>query len=188
MTPAGTELGDDPFSEDVSAALNASLQVVPAWLVAIGGEISWKDFANDTEFPSYFSRDGQEQEVTFDSYIYLLENRCILGLSYAYRWNDVDGQQFALNSHHVAGSATASLPGLLRFYASLSYDSEDYDEFTPEPRRADDVLTGYAALSRPLGDVAWRAEVNVTYSTSESTLDFADYNRTVYGVAVSWSP
>ncbi len=183
-----TELGDEKFNEDIGVEAAWTLQLRPAFLAVLGYGMHWKEFENDTEFPEFFSRDGHEQEVRLDTYTYLLNNRLILGLGYAYLWNDVDGSQFGLNRHSVRASATVTLPAKLRFYTSVTYATEDYDEFTPDPRREDDRITTYASLSRALWSETWRAEVYGTYSTSDSNQDYAEYDRAVYGVAVSWSP
>lgn len=183
-----TELGEEKFNEDIGVEAAWTVQLRPAFLAVLGYGMHWKEFENDTEFPEFFSRDGHEQEARLDTYTYLFQNRLILGLGYAYLWNDVDGSQFGLNRHSVRASATVSLPAKLRLYTSVTYATEDYDEFTPDPRREDDRITAYLSLSRSLWSDAWRAEVYGTYSTSDSNQDFADYDRAVYGIAVSWSP
>ncbi len=183
-----TELGGEAFSESAGVDSALTLQPAPALLAVAAHSAHWKEFEDDTEFPGFFSRDGLEQEARLEAYAYLLKNRLILGLAYAYLWNDVDGSQFELDRHSVRASATAALPAKLRLYASATYATEDYDRFTPDPRREDDRLTAYASLSRPLWNPDWRAELNATYSTSDSSQEFAEYERAVYGLALSWSP
>lgn len=183
-----TELGGDPFSETIGGDVALSMQLAPKFLAILGYGYRDKDFENDTEFPEFFSRDGSEHEAGIDTYTYLFNNRLILGLSYAYLWNKVDGSQFELNRHSVRGSATMTLPAKFRLFTSVSYATEDYDQFVPDPQREDDRITAYASLSRPIWGDAWRAEANVTYSTSDSNQEFAEYERAVYGIALSWSP
>jgi len=165
-----------------------TLQPWTSFLTVLGYSIHWKDFEFETEFPDFFSRDGREQEATLNTYTYLFQNRVILGLGYGYLWNDVDGSQFELRRHRVTGTATLSLPKKFRFFTSVSYANEDYDKFVPDPKREDDVITYYASLSRPVWKDAFRVEANVTHSSTDSSREFAEYRRTVYGVAVSWSP
>jgi tetratricopeptide (TPR) repeat protein len=183
-----TELGDAPYSETAGVIAGATLQLFPAFVVTLGYGVQWKDFDDDTDFPEFFSRDGHDQEVLLDTYTYLFQNRLILGLGYGYLWNNVDGSQFELDQHRVRASATLSLPRAWRVHTAVTYATETYDAFTPDPKREDDAITAYASLSRPLWNEAWRAELNYTYHTSDSNQDFAEYDRAVYGIALSWSP
>ncbi|MCC5850317.1 MAG: tetratricopeptide repeat protein [Verrucomicrobia bacterium] len=183
-----TQLGGDAFNTDVGGAFRFSLQPAPRVMTTARFSAHRKSFDSEPEFPEFFSREGEEYEGSFDTHFYLFENRMILGAGYAYMWNDVDGSQFQLNRHRFRGSMTLNLPLALRWYTQVSFSSEDYESFVPDPKRQDDVWTAYTSLSRALGSPAWRAEVNATHTQADSSRDFAEYERTVYGIAISWSP
>jgi len=182
-----TELNGIPFSEVTELGATADLQL-GEW-VTLTPKYKWqsKEFEDDTDLPEYYSRDGDDQRGGADLHFYILENRLILGLGYEYRENDTEGTQFKIESHNVEASVQASLPLKLRFTGSVEFNEEDYTEYTPEPRRLDEVWTFYGVLSRKiLGDEV-RAEVNYTYTTSDSNLAFSDYKSSVVGVALSVS-
>ena len=183
-----TDLGGDPFNSDLGFGSHLSLQPFRGLLTTLKFTAHDKSFDREPEFPEFFSRDGWEYEASAAFHLYLLRNRLILGGGYAYLWNDVDGAQFQLNRHRVHGSATLSLPANWRLALTASHANEDYENFVPEPKRDDDVLTLYASLSRPLWTPAWRAEIHGTHTTADSSRDFAEYDRSVIGVAISWSP
>ncbi len=182
-----TELSNDPFSEVVSVEAEGQFQVNPTLRLVGRYGAAWKEFDEDTEFPNFFSRDGTQQEIGSVLYAYLFQNRVILGLDYSYLWNNVDGSQFELKQHRVATSLTAYLPARMLLQTRFEFSTEDYDEFVPDPQRLDDLYTLYTSLSRPVLNESVRAEANITYSTSDSNQDFADYDRTVYGMALSYT-
>jgi len=181
-----TDLGDEPFSEAVSAEVILDLQWV-RW-ATFSPRCAWtqKDFEHDTDAPEYYSRDGDEQTIGVGQRFYINGNAAILGLDCAYRIADTDGSQFDLESYDVTGSLTVRLPARLRFFGSVTFEDEDYVEFVPDPpRRLDEAWTYYAALSRPLLNDLFRIEINYTYAESESNQEFSAYERQVAGVALS---
>lgn len=183
-----TSLGGDAFNTDLGLGTHLRFQPFSNALTTLKFSAHDKSYDQTPAFPEFFSRDGWEYEAAATTHLYLLENRLVLGAGYAYLWNDVDGVQFRLNRHRIHGSATLSLPAKWRLALTASHSSEDYDDFVPEPKRDDDVLTLHASLSRPLWNPAWRAEAHGTHTTADSSREFAEYDRTVYGLAITWSP
>jgi hypothetical protein len=181
-----TRLGGDPYSRVSGASL--SLQYNWLNMIATTFFSSWddKDYENDTDFPEYYSLDGNEYNLGLLNSFYFLENRLILGLNYNYRVMNADGYQAELRSNDITTSLTANLPFELRFYGQIAYQQEDYPEYYPVDR-LDDIWTFYTSLQRPLfGDLLF-LELAYTYSTANSDYDYARYERNVISAALSLS-
>jgi tetratricopeptide (TPR) repeat protein len=182
-----TELGEEAYSKIFEAGVTVDYQWFRSGVVSPGFTWQSQDFEDDTEYPDYFSRDGNDYRASLRHDLYLARGNVILGVAYAYHWNDTDGRQFQLESNDFEGSLKLSLPLGLRFYGTVEYREEDYTDFTPEPKRLDDIWTYYAALSQRLWKDAARAEIHYTHEASNSNLDFSDYERNVVGFALSLS-
>lgn len=180
-----TELDGEDYSEVAGAQASAGLHWADFSMLQISGRYQWNEYENDTDFPEYYSRDGEEWTAGVDLYFYLLNNRVVLGLGYDYRVAETDGLLFELESSDYNANVSISLPAEFRVYASYAYREQDYTKFSPDPRRIDDVGTVYASLSRPLVKDRLMLELNYTRVVSDSTLDFAEYEQEVYGAAVS---
>ena len=146
-----------------------------------------RNFDWDSEFPEYYSRDGDAYKIGIRNYLYLMDNRLILGLHYMYRRVDTDGMQYDVRSNDLTGSFDAYLPMKFRLNGSISYQQEDYTEFTPNPKRLDNVWTLNIALQRKIWREWLTLEANYSYTTADSNLDFAEYRRNTVGIALSVS-
>ena len=178
------ELGEEPYSSTVDASLAIDLQLA-RWTV-FAPKASWciKDFENDTTMPELYSRDGEDMAYGVDQYLYLFGNKVTLGLGYEYREVEADGELFDIESHNGRVVVYLSLPWKFRFGTTVSYAEEDYLDYTPEPKRVDDSWNVNSSLSRPLFCNWLTAEVSHTYESSESTVEFADYERNVTGISL----
>jgi hypothetical protein len=159
--------------------------MAPRWTLGVNGGYAWKDFAGAVEFPDYFERDGEEWSGGLSSDHRFWDNRLILSLGYGYRESDSEGSQFRSGSHNGNLSASLQLPARLRLTAGLDYQQTNYSDFLPDPARLDDLWTGTLSLVRPFADYRYNLELNLSHSAAESNREFAEYEQTVYGVAVS---
>ncbi len=144
-----------------------------------------RSYEHASEFPDYFSRDGDEWQAGVGHYLYGWDNRVRLGLTYAYRDSDTEGSQYRLRSHQGGAALWMRLPLGLRLSCSAQYAERDYVDFLPEPRRIDDVWTGNASLSRAFGHE--KVDIRVGYTTvrSSSTREFAAFKRQVFSLGLS---
>ncbi len=182
---SSTELDGESFSEIQSASASLHVQMGPRWTLGVNGGYAWKDFAGEVEFPEYFERDGEEWSGGISSDHRFWNNRLILSLGYGYRESDSEGSQFRSGSHNGNVSASLQLPGTFRLTAGLDYQQTHYADFLPDPARLDDLWTGTLSLVRPFADYRYNLELNLSHSAAESNREFAEYEQTVYGVAVS---
>ncbi|MCK5516844.1 MAG: tetratricopeptide repeat protein [Desulfobulbaceae bacterium] len=181
-----TQLGGDPYSK--VSGIKLSLQYNWLEMIATTFSSSWdnKDYEVDTDFPEYYSLDGNEYNLGFFNSFYFLENSLVLGLNYNYRVMNAEGFQAELRSNDITASLTTNLPFELRLYGQVVYQQEDYPEYYPVDR-FDDVWTFYASLQRPLLDDVLFLELAYTYATANSDYDFARYERNVVSAALSLS-
>ncbi len=182
-----TELDGGDYSEVAGAQASAGLHWAVFSMIQLSGRYQWNEYESDTDFPEFYSRDGEEWTAGADVYFYLMNNNIVLGLGYDYRVAETDGILFELESHDYNGNISITLPADFRLYASCAYREQDYTKFSPDPRRLDDVVTIYASFSRPLIKDRLMLEAHYTRVVSESTLDFAEYEQEVYGAAVSFT-
>ena len=181
-----TRLGHHDYSQDIGLTGSFSLQWMPWATVSPSYSIRWKDFRNDTILPEQFSRDGHEQSFGVSNHFYTFNNSVVWGASYYYRRADTRGSQFDIDSHDVGGTVNVSLPWQWGLFAGVTYSTEDYVQFVPEPTRADDSLSVSASLSRPLWDPNWMVEFSYNYTTADSSVEFSGYSRQTFGVAFSY--
>ena len=145
------------------------------------------NFEDDSEYPELYSRDGNTYKVGLENYLYLMNNRLILGLHYIYRKEDTEGQIFNIRSNDLTGSFNVYLPWKVNLSGSIMYQQEDYTNYTPNPKRLDNLWTFYASLERPIWKDWLTLGVNYTYNTADSNLDFAEYRRNTVGISLSAS-
>lgn len=182
-----TDVDYHRYSRAIRAEASASLQPAAWTVIALRYGIAGKEFDNDTVLPKLFSRDSLEQSFGVTQFFYLLKNRLILGVGYAYAADDADGLLFQQNSHQYTALAQIALPGQFTLRTTLEYLQDGYVNFVPSPRRIDDIWRVTNTLSRPLFVKNLSAEVGYLYETSNSTRDFADYQRTVYSIALNYN-
>jgi len=182
-----TELDRHLYSR--SARLDTSFTLQPAnWAVSVlQYSAAWTNFADDTILPALFARDGREQSLGFTQYIYLWENRLLLGVGYAYVWDGTTGQLFHESCHHITLSAQVSLPWRLTFKAFGEYRHETYFDYVPAPHRLDDIFSVTAAISCPVVIDNLTAEFAVTSESADSAQGFAAYRRNVVSLALNYS-
>jgi len=179
-------LNDDPYSVDYFAGLSLDLQLSESFLPSVGYRYTDMGFENDTGFPEFFSRDGEEHVVSAGANVYLMDNRLILGATYRYTSSDTEGTQFEVDSHGVDSFIYASLPGEINLTLRGSYSEQDYEEFVPDPTRLDDVVTLGATLEREFLD---GLEVSLSYTATQadSNRDFAEYQRELVDLAIRYA-
>lgn len=180
-----TELGQDTFSTSWNVGTGLDLQWADNASFRLRYSLAELDFKEDTAWPDLFSRDGKEHNIGADQFFYLLDNKLILGLGYTYRILDTDGSQFETDSHNFNGSVTVRLPYSVVFAGNFGYAEEDYRDFTPEPERLDDIVTATLELSRYIWKDQVKLALSYSRSRADSNLDFAEYRRNIYGLAVS---
>ncbi len=146
----------------------------------------WRDFKDDTILPDYYSRDGLVQTPGIQQYFYLFDNSWILGLRYSYIHGDSEGRQFKTRAHAVGISSRFALPFKLSLGLDASYQTESYDEFTPDPRRLDDVWTLSATLSRELWIEGMNAELGFMQVFADSNYNYAEYRRSLVSLAINY--
>jgi tetratricopeptide (TPR) repeat protein len=181
-----SRLGNHSYGQDVSTGASLHWQWAPWATVSPSYSIKWKDFRNDTTAPEQFSRDGHEQSFGVSNRIYAFQNSVVLGTSYYYRRAQARGSQFDIDSHDIGGNVNVSLPWQWGLFAGVTYSTEDYVQFVPEPTRADDSLSVSASLSRPLWNPNLMMEFNYNYTTADSNIDFSGYSRQTFGVAFTY--
>ena len=145
------------------------------------------NFEDDSEFPEFYSRDGNSYKVGLENYFYLMNNRLILGLHYTYRKEDTEGQIFKIRSNDLKGSFNVYLPWKLNLSGSIMYQQEDYTNYTPDPKRLDNLWTFYTSLERPIWKDWLTLGISYTYNTADSNLDYAEYRRNTFGISLSAS-
>lgn len=182
-----TSLDGEAFSEVQHVNGSLYLQMLPAWTLGFTGGFSWKDFAGEMEFPEFFDRDGEEWQAGLESDHQLFSNRVHLGLRYGYTDSTTSGSQFVQNSH--SGNATVSLifPHAFRLSMGVGYQESYYPEFLPEPERLDDSWTYNATLHKSFAGDRLHLELSWSALSAESTLEFAEYEATIYGCALSYT-
>ena len=179
-------LGGNPFSDAFGLRAGLELQWAEWAVLSPSYSVDWKNFSNRGNPSSLYSRDGVEQSIGFEQFFYTFHNKLVLSLGYAYRWADTDGQQFRLNSHRIKFSATVALPGKWSWANTVSYATEDYVDFVPTPRRADDVITFSTVFSRPLWNPNATFDISYSHTASLSTDADADYRRNIVGMGLSY--
>lgn len=142
-------------------------------------------FENDSEFPEFYSRDGDSYKIGVENYVYCMKNRLVLGLRYIYRKEDTEGKLFVIRSNDLTGSLNAYLPWQLHFSGSVIYQEEDYTNYTYDPKRLDDLLTFYASIERPIWKSWLTLRINYIYNTADSNFDFAEYRKNTIGISLS---
>ncbi|MBU1565523.1 MAG: tetratricopeptide repeat protein [Proteobacteria bacterium] len=181
-----TRLGDDGFSNVF--ALQGSFEYQWHSKVSSTFKASWdkKDYLADSPYPKFFSRDGREYTLGVHNNLFLLDNRLIFGLHYSYRHQNTEGSQYKLQSHDITGSVKVALPWSLQFQSQVTYQQQDYPEFFRDPPgRLDDVWTIYSSLQKRVWKDWLNLEISYTHSTSSSSQDFAEYERSVFGVGLT---
>jgi len=179
-------LDSDPYSIEYSASTSLDLQIGDHFLPSLGYTYTDMDFDADTEFPEFFSRDGNEHVARVGANVYLRDNRLILGATYSYTSSDTVGSQFDLSSNGIDTFLHASLPGRFNLTLTGSYSEQDYEEFVPDPARLDDVWTYGATLGREFLD---GLEVSMSYTSikADSNRDFAQYEREIVDLSVRYA-
>jgi len=181
-----TRLGWDPYSRIAGTSLSFQYNWLGMVASTLSASVDSKDYDEDTEFPDYYSLDGKEYNFGFFNSIYLLDNRWVLGLNYNHRRMEAEGIQAELRSNDLSGSITTTLPLLIRLYAYLGYQQEDYPDYYPVGR-LDDIWTVYASLQRPVWREKLFLEMGYTYSTASSDYDYAEYQRNIFSVGLNLS-
>lgn len=183
-----TDIDQKDYSNIFGAEASLTNQWGESFLTTISFQYQDKDIENDSYFPEYYSRSGPDYRTSLASLFYLMENRLILGLTYAYHAGDPQGTLYEIASHDITGSATLYLPWSVRVYGSLAFQQEDYPAYTPDPPgRLDDIWTLYFALERPIFRDWLFLEISYSYINSHSELNFSDYNQQVVGLSISYS-
>lgn len=181
-----TNLSNDAFSNVIGLFGIVDYQWHQQVSTAITGAWSDKNYAEDTIYPEYFSRDGDEYRIGLKNNVTVCKNHLILGLDYSYRFNDSDGSQYVLKSHDLTGSVKAALPWLLQFHGQVAYQEHDYPEYVQDPPgRLDDIWTYYISLQRYLWNDQMTVDISFTHTTSSSTQEFAEYDRSVFGIGIT---
>ncbi|MES2597757.1 MAG: tetratricopeptide repeat protein [Verrucomicrobiota bacterium] len=181
-----TEVGNEFFNHAEGFKVLFDLQWKPWTLTSFHYNYDHKDFSDNTSFPAAFSRDGSYHNIGLDQYFYLLNNKLILGVGYAYRWTETQGAQFNTNSHGVNVSAQVALPWKITWRSSAAYGSEDYTDYVPNPQRLDNFWIFSTALSRPICTDNMTVELSYTYSCADSSVTFAEYQRQVVGLGLRY--
>lgn len=181
-----TQVGNEFFNHALGFKTLFDLQWKPWAMTSLHYGLDDKDFNDDTATPGTFSRDGAYQTAGVDQYFYLCENRLILGLGYAYRWADTRGSQFETNAHTANASVQVSLPWKLTWRGALSYSSEDFTQYTPDPQRLDNAWMVSTSLSRPIFNENLSVELSYNYFIADSSVAFAEYQRHIVGLGLRY--
>jgi hypothetical protein len=180
-----TKLGWDDYSDVGSLDLSFSYYWHEQITTTFISSWSNKSYEDDTEYPEYYSRDGNEYDFGLRNYFYLMQNKLVLGLHYLYRNEDAEGYQSELRSNDLTGSIAYSLPYDVRLTGSIIYQQEDYPEYRPVGR-LDNVWTFNSGLEYTWKDI-WTAELYYQYATADSDQDLGDYQRNIVGIGLSVS-
>jgi hypothetical protein len=180
-----TRLGGEEYSR--VGSLNSSFSWNWYDQASSTASLGWSRliYEDDGEFPEYYSNDGDEYSLGLQNYLYLLENRLTLGLNYQYRIRNTKGCQNDLRSNDVTGSLTLALPWSLRLHTDLTYQQEDYPDYR-DVSRLDNIWTWYTSLEYVFLRYL-TLELGYTHATADSNLDFAQYRRNVFTIALSAS-
>lgn len=182
-----TELGFAPFSDSAGLKTNFEFQWSSWAVFAPHYSAELRYFKEDTLTPQFYSRDGLGQTAGFDQQFYLFNNKVFVSVGYNFQWDNTQGILFEINSHNASGSLGISLPWKLRLNTQLEYHTEDYNKFTFTPQRLDNLYTLSASLSRPVWKESLILELTYTYNTSNSNYNFAEYERSIYGIALNYN-
>jgi len=181
------QLGGDSFSTAWGTGVNLDAQWLEWTVTTLQYKVLWSDFAKDGLAARLVSRDGMDQTVEITQTFYALSNQLVMAAGYMFRDSDTEGATFELDSHGANASVQVALPWKLRFATQFHYQSDDYTDFTPAPTRLDDVFTVSVALSRPLWRENLFAEATFAHTTADSTQSFAELERNVFGLAITYA-
>ncbi len=153
----------------------------------LSGEWTNTAFVDTPDFPAFFGRDGDAWRVTAALSGWTFNNRVWMNFGYTYEIDDASGVQLSYQLHRGFAQAYVNLPAKMQLGLGANYGNPDYRNYVPDPKREDDVMVLFASLSRPLWSPEWVASMNYTYMRNRSNQSFANYDRNIFLVQMSYS-
>ncbi|WFB37789.1 tetratricopeptide repeat protein [Kiritimatiellota bacterium B12222] len=180
-----TQLDNEDYSqiEDMNGSIY--LQVSPNWTLGVLGGYYWKDFDGEVDYPEYYDLDGEEWVAGISSDQRFFKDWLQLTLGYGYASATTGGSQFIQESHSGNGSLNIIFPYELTLLMGLRYQQSDYPDFLPEPERLDDIWTFNATLVKSFQENRYNIELSYTAVSASSNMDYAEYDATIAGLALS---
>lgn len=161
------------FDREWELDSTVTVQLAPWTTIGPNYSASWKNFADVTDTPSAFSRNGLYQTVGLLETFYTLHSRMIWTLGYDFEWDNTVGSEFKSSSHIVTVSDANMLPHNFRWNVQFQYQSVYYTQFTPTPTRLDNVYEVKTDLSHPIWLDSLRADLVYDHTTAGSSQSFS---------------
>jgi len=174
------------YSAQEGLGTSVNFQWVEWATISPSYSITWEDFKDNTTQPGLYSRDGYTQSVGVDQRFYTFGKNVVFGVGYAYHWANATGSQFDTKSNVLNASVNVSLPLKFDLSTGFTYERDGYFQYSPDPKRADNVYNASAVLSHPLWNENTLLELSYNYTSADSSINFANYRRSLYSLAVSY--
>lgn len=180
-------LANESYSDGFGIGFDTGIVFSKKAYLKLGVNADFADYKDDSAYPVYYNRDGKTFSFDATQYFYFMDNKFILAPHYKYINDNTDGMQFRQKSYHVGLSTYAQVACDTNVAITVKYMSKDYEEFTPDPKRLDDVYSVTVSVSRGLlGVEGLNCEISYNYKESFSSRDYADYERSVTSMAVNY--
>ncbi len=181
------ELGGESFAQTIHLTGQVGVQWNRWTSTWASLRAEWIDFDEFLVNPALFSRDGFVLSPQVRQYVELGEEVGRVWVEYQYGHSDPTGTQFIERSHQFGFGSEWVLPWSFRGQVGYTYRDSEYPDFVPRPDREDQVHTLTVALLRPLWVQGLSGEFRYTRMMSESNTSFAEYNRTIWSLGLSYA-
>ncbi|MFK5924239.1 MAG: porin family protein [Verrucomicrobiota bacterium] len=179
--------GDSSYYDAWGLSASFDYAITAGMHFKVIGEWTNTAFAENPDFPSFFGRDGDAWRVTAALSGWTFNNRVWMNFGYTYEIDDASGIQLSYQLHRAFAQAYVNLPAKVQLGLGANYGNPDYRNYVPDPNREDDAMVLFASLSRPLWSPEWVASMNYTYMRNRSNQSFANYDRNILLLQMSYS-
>lgn len=135
--------------------------------------------------PVFSSRDADNHYLGLRQTWFFAEGRGNVSAEINYERNIADGLNFDMEGYSATLSAVFPLPAGFRTDVSVTYGEEDYDKFAGPVIRETTRRQVSLGLSRRFGQRLY-TRVDYNYLDEESSYDVLTFDRTVWGMSLSY--
>ena len=178
-----TTLGGEDFLEAYSIAPQIGFFPSERWYALIGYSYE------DSEFFTDRTRDGESHSIGMDNFIFFMQGKSYLLISYRFEDKTTRGDEFTYEGHFATLGLKTPLPIFDRkgsFNVSYRYFYKDYTNITPSlgQERRDFRHTIQVGLSQPLCE--WlKLNLNYEFIDSVSNLRAIDFTENIASLSLS---
>lgn len=172
-------LGDSKYYETSGARAAVEYELAKDVEFSIAAEWMRSDYEPFVAFPGFYQRDGDQYGVTAEVKAWLFDNRVWINPGYSYYRDDAGGSRLGHSRQNGYLNVGVYLPGKFQLFGGVSYGDLDYGRYVPVPHRDDEMLTIYGQLRRPVFDPNLLASLSFTRMESRSNKAFANYDRNI---------